>query len=117
MYAIFAVSGLSAPPGLPGGLSDTAGHVAAYALLAVLAARALAGGRWAGLTGGALAGAWLVASAYGATDEWRQSFVPGRTATVVDWVADSLGAALGLAALWAAARLARRGRPGRDRAV
>lgn len=33
-------------------------------------------------------------SVYGATDEWHQSFVEGRHADVVDWVADTFGALL-----------------------
>ena len=35
-----------------------------------------------------------VTSLYGATDEWHQSYVPGRYAEVADWVADTLGALL-----------------------
>ena len=35
----------------------------------------------------------LIASLYGVTDEWHQSFV-GRDATVSDWLADTVGAIL-----------------------
>jgi VanZ family protein len=42
-----------------------------------------------------------IASAYGVTDEWHQSFVAGRSADVLDWYSDSIGAALGLGACWA----------------
>jgi UDP-2,3-diacylglucosamine pyrophosphatase LpxH len=35
-------------------------------------------------------------SLYGATDEWHQAFVPGRSCEVADWVADTLGGALAL---------------------
>ena len=40
--------------------------------------------------------AWalLAASAYGATDEFHQLFVPGRSCDVFDWLADTTGAAL-----------------------
>jgi hypothetical protein len=41
--------------------------------------------------------AWLavlIVSAFGATDEWHQSFVPGRDCDVFDWLADTAGAAL-----------------------
>ncbi len=41
---------------------------------------------------------FLVVSLYGATDEWHQFFVPGRACEFGDWVADSLGGALGLLA-------------------
>ena len=32
---------------------------------------------------------------YGALDEWHQSFVPGRTASVADWGMDIIGVVLG----------------------
>jgi hypothetical protein len=41
--------------------------------------------------------AWLavlIVSAFGVTDEWHQSFVPGRDCDVFDWLADTAGAAL-----------------------
>ena len=37
-------------------------------------------------------------SCFGATDEWHQLFVPGRSCELGDWVADSLGGGLGLLA-------------------
>jgi len=40
-----------------------------------------------------VAGAVLIASLYGITDEWHQSFV-GRDSTVRDWGADTVGALL-----------------------
>lgn len=48
-----------------------------------------------------------IASLYGISDEFHQYFVPGRSADVLDWVADTLGAWL---AVVAAARLAARWR-------
>lgn len=49
--------------------------------------------------------ALVFASLYGASDEWHQSFVPGRSADVWDWVADTLGAmlAMGIWLAWPAA--------------
>jgi VanZ family protein len=41
----------------------------------------------------------LAASAYGAIDEFHQSFVPGRDCNVWDWLADTLGAFLGALAV------------------
>lgn len=53
----------------------------------------------------------LLASAYGASDEIHQWFVPGRDADPRDWIADTLGGALGAGgALWL-----RRKRPPRKR--
>lgn len=34
----------------------------------------------------------LFCSLFGITDEWHQSFVQGRTAEALDWLADTLGA-------------------------
>ena len=38
-------------------------------------------------------------SLYGASDEFHQRFVPGRDADVLDWLADTVGGALGMAAI------------------
>jgi VanZ family protein len=38
----------------------------------------------------------LISILYGASDEWHQTFVPGRFATLADWVADVLGAIAGV---------------------
>jgi VanZ family protein len=38
-----------------------------------------------------------LASVYGGIDELHQSFVPGRDASVYDWIADTLGAGFGVA--------------------
>jgi VanZ family protein len=52
--------------------------------------------------------ALLLASLYAASDEFHQSFVPGRDASLRDVLLDSCGAGFGLAALWAARRLRHR---------
>jgi len=76
---------------------DKYAHFFVYGLLGTLLVRALGG--WRGAAWAALA----LASAYGVTDEFHQSFVPGRSCEVADWVADTSGAALaiGLYVLWA----------------
>jgi VanZ family protein len=109
LYAalIFTLSSLSRPPPFvpPALLSlDTLLHLAEYAVLGALVARALrAGGRPPARV---FAGALLLGSLYGASDELHQAFVPDRHADVRDWAADTAGAALGAAA---AAFLRRRG--------
>ena len=40
---------------------------------------------------------FVAVSAFGALDEFHQSFVPGRDADVFDWMADTVGGVLGLA--------------------
>jgi VanZ family protein len=66
---------------------DKVVHFGAYGLLATLVSRNGRGWRSAGW-------ALLIASAFGASDEWHQSFVPGRSTELLDWVADTTGAAL-----------------------
>ncbi|TAN62501.1 VanZ family protein, partial [bacterium] len=39
--------------------------------------------------------AFIIAVIYAASDEFHQSFIPGRNADALDWMADSFGAALG----------------------
>lgn len=46
----------------------------------------------------------VVASAYGVTDELHQLFVPGRACDPVDWLVDTVGAALGALIAWRALR-------------
>jgi VanZ family protein len=72
---------------------DKALHATEYAGLAFLLCRALRGSGFG--WPGAIVIALILASAYAATDEWHQSFVPGRDSDVHDWLADTIGAVLG----------------------
>jgi len=74
-------------PGLPG--FDKVAHFGAFGLLATLWIHALdrPGARRRALVLGV-----LIASLYGALDEYHQSFNPGRSVEFADWVADTLGA-------------------------
>ncbi len=101
MGAIFALSSLPALPSAPGLFTDKHAHFGAYATLAALLYRALAGGRRAGLTVGRGLLAIALATLYGVTDEWHQSFVPSRRAELGDLVADALGAVAAVGLLWA----------------
>ena len=100
MAMIFFVSGMQGPP-LPVQISDKSGHVAAYAALGVLAVRAVGRGLGCRVTVRVAAAALLVTSGYGAFDELHQIFVPGRSAEMADWYADTAGAVAGLGACWA----------------
>jgi VanZ family protein len=78
------------------------GHVTEYAVFALLLWRALHRSKnnlpaWSWPKVG---GTLLLVFLYAATDEWHQSFVPGRTALVSDVVIDTAGGALGLLAVW-----------------
>lgn len=81
-------------PGLPGDNSDKLVHAAAFAVLAWLLATAWQSsvGR---LNGRHLRFTWLAVVLYSAADELTQLLV-GRSATLGDWLADAVGAALGL---------------------
>ena len=74
----------------------------------MLLIRALAGGRWSAVTVATLVQAASIAVAYGVTDEWHQSFVPGRDADLWDVVADALGATLAIGAVGVLAWWSRR---------
>jgi VanZ family protein len=93
---------------LPSGLllHDKLLHAAIYAVLGALVAATILATRVR--AGRALALAALLGTAYGATDEWHQSYVPGRQADPVDLGADATGALAGAAAV-----LALRGRTAR----
>jgi VanZ family protein len=73
-------------------------HFVAFGFLATLTVRLLPPSR-----------AWLAVlavSLFGATDEWHQSFTPGRMMDWTDWVADTAGALVAAVAYtrWAAYR-------------
>lgn len=70
---------------------DKVTHFLVFGLLATLVVR----------NGFPNARAWIaivMVSVFGATDEWHQSFTPGRSVEFADWVADTLGAAVAVAA-------------------
>lgn len=74
---------------------DKLAHFSIYGLLATLVARA-------GFSRNRMGWAVLIVSLFGMTDEWHQSFTPGRSVEVLDWVADTSGAilAVGLYRYW-----------------
>lgn len=98
MGGIFYLSSRSTLPGPSNPFWNTllkkGGHAIVYALLALLYRRAL---RPALRSKAQLySTAWLLAALYAVTDEIHQGFVPGRHATLTDWLIDGAGAALGL---------------------
>ena len=70
---------------------DKVAHFCAYAILAALSLRATrTPRRWSSLFAVVLS-----IAALGAVDEWHQSFIPGRSMSLLDWLADSSGAVAG----------------------
>ena len=97
MCLIFYVSSLSDPlPPVTARVWDKLLHGAGYAVLGGLFGLALRGEGF-GLPTAMLTGL-LMTSAYGASDEFHQSFVPGRNADVTDWIVDTIGGAAGAGA-------------------
>jgi len=109
MAVIFYVSSLHDAP-LPAGVSDKSAHWLGYTGLAVTIVRALAGGLPRHVSMGIAATAVVIATAYGASDEFHQMFVSGRSAELNDLAADALGAMAGAAACWAWGIISVRGR-------
>ncbi len=100
MVLIFYLSSLPHPDEqLPKFLFEKLGdkflHLIEYALLAVLLYRAFRRAAGPAAAAYAVLLAIVAASLYGATDEVHQAFVPFRTATWLDWVADTAGAVIG----------------------
>lgn len=114
MAAIFYGAAMSQVPGPVGSwFSDTFLHTGGYLGLALLTIRALARGRWAGVTTATLAGALVISVLHGAAVEWMQMFVPTRMAEWRDLANDAVGALLALVAVraWGIMKAASRAKP------
>ncbi len=72
---------------------DKVAHFGVFGLLATLVLRTASiwRRRWRAFL------AIGVVSLFGATDEWHQSFTPGRSVEFADWIADTAGATLAVA--------------------
>jgi VanZ family protein len=92
MAVVFRVSSIS-DLGRAARVPDWISHPIEYGVGAILVCRALEFGRRRPLTLSTALTATLLVTAYGVTDEYHQSFVPGRTADPVDVVKDLAGAA------------------------
>ena len=90
LFFLSAISGLGRPPVLFD-REDLAIHLLLYALLGAALA-------WARSRSGAVTSHAAFTAAgilYGASDEWHQSFVPGRDPSGSDFAADTMGVLLG----------------------
>lgn len=105
MGLIFAISSMKQPP-LPTPkfewLSiDKIYHFIEYGILSVLLTIALINAppkwlpqNWIWVTSA------IISILYGASDEWHQTFVPGRFATFSDFVSDAIGAIAGVVSVY-----------------
>jgi VanZ family protein len=100
MALIFFLSSLHDAP-LPPGMSDKSGHGLGYIGLSVLTVRAMAGGLPRPVSWRVAIAAVALTIAYGASDEFHQRFVSGRSSDIADLGADAMGAGIGTAACWA----------------
>lgn len=100
MAGLFALSSVSNPPALPGEPSDKLVHAVLYAGLGSVSLRAVVDRRWSQITARRVLDAVLIAVAYGAFDEFHQSFVAGRQSDFTDVIADAGGAVTAAVALW-----------------
>ncbi len=73
-------------------------HAGAYSILALLTWRSLR--HFIASPSGMALLTLLFCSFYGATDEWHQYYVAGRTADYTDWLADTAGAAVAVLVLF-----------------
>ena len=101
MVLIFVVSSMEQPPFPMPKFEwltiDKFYHFIEFGILGVLLAIAFVNvsPRWLPI-GWIWVAAALISILYGASDEIHQIFVPGRCATVADWVADVFGAIVGV---------------------
>jgi VanZ family protein len=100
---IFIASSISQPPSLPELVTDKGLHGGLYGGFALVVLRALAQ-RWDRVTLLTSLGAIALVVLYGVSDEFHQSFVPGRTSDVADVIADGVGATAAVAIAWLFAR-------------
>jgi VanZ family protein len=100
MSLIFALSHRSTLPTPKGlvNLTSITGHFTVYFVLAVLLWWVL--GLFSLSSSGRYLTAWVLAVLYGISDEWHQSFIPGRYPDVLDVITDGIGAACGLLLVW-----------------
>jgi VanZ family protein len=109
LYAvvIFIASSMPQPPSLPEIVTDEGAHGGLYAGFSLVVLRALARRRDR-VTLLTAAGAIVLTVLYGISDEYHQSFVPGRTSDVADVGADAIGATVAVTVAWLVARFGAR---------
>jgi len=101
LYCLF-IYWLSSHPSLPAPMwfanQDKLYHAVTYFILGILVWRSA--GHWVKPPIILALLSVILGSLYGVSDEWHQSFVPGRSATVADWLADTVGVSLAVLSLY-----------------
>ena len=112
MAVVFGVSSIS-NLGPAARVPDWISHPIEYGVGAAMVCRALDDNRRRALTVSTALTATLLTTAYGVTDEYHQSFVPGRTSDPMDVAKDLAGSAAAsfLYRRWSMERTAARWRP------
>jgi VanZ family protein len=93
LWCLSAREVINLPGSFPG--RDKVLHFSAYALLAVLSGFVFTRREWSVNRHRIFVFIIIFSAAYGVTDELHQSFVPGRDASVYDWLADLAGSVSG----------------------
>ena len=101
MLLIVALSSMTYPPAPQTDWDniDKIYHLIEYGALGFLTLWAFMNSPWKWVSNRAVLFAILWTSFFGATDEIHQFFVPGRYASVFDWIFDTIGAIVGVFAL------------------
>ncbi len=105
LYAalIFLLSHQSEPPGAQV-VADYTAHFFEYALFGLTLTWGATSGFYRPLTSKRAVMLGVIAALYAIGDEFHQSFIPDRVASVGDWTADILGAAACVGVVWVTRR-------------
>ena len=100
VYMIFIFLMSANPiPEVFGGTPDYVWHVGGYFVLTLLAVRAFTKGLAHEPTNISVFAAFVLTILYGISDEWHQGYVSGRDSSLVDLVANGVGALLAIGTL------------------
>jgi VanZ family protein len=108
MAVIYSLSSLTSREVPSGVIDERAGHALEYAILAILVMIAVAGLARPEVRSHHFVIAGAVSMTWAVSDEWHQSFVPGRDPSIRDLAFDAIGASLALVLLALALRRGRR---------
>ena len=94
IFSLSSLPGKSFPDlNLLGDIPSIIAHIGLYAVFMFLLSRALQRQSWLSPSG-LFRVAFVIVALYAISDEYHQSFVPGRYADFLDWLADMVGATL-----------------------